>query len=28
VGYSSQSHFSTLFHRAATMTPKTFRQQR
>lgn len=28
VGYSNQSHFSTLFHRAAMMTPKTFRQQR
>jgi len=28
VGYANQSHFSTLFHRAATMTPKTFRQQR
>lgn len=28
VGYSNQSHFSTLFHRVSGTTPKTFRQQR
>lgn len=28
VGYANQSHFSTVFHRAAAMTPRMFRQQR
>lgn len=28
VGCNSPSHFSVLFHRATTMTPRTFRQQR